>query len=326
MVQPATDRIGRALVLLGDQWNLLILQQAFFGIRRFSDWRDTLRVSEAVLAPRLRSLVEAGVFYRRPYRDQQRTREEYRLTDAGLELWSILVAIWSWEYQWVPGRTDELPVLFHDLCGEACDPELVCGVCSEHVTARDTTPHRSPQTLVRDATPPRRFRRSGWDSVADRPELFFPETMAIIGDRWSTALTAAAFLGIQRFSDLERELGIRPSVLSQRLSQLCDRGILERRQETGRRAVRYRLTEKGFAFWPVFALMVDWADRWFDDAPRTLRVEHRHCQRTFIPVLRCDRCLVTLERSQVRFAPSELHRPTAASAHQLDRHPSPTAR
>lgn len=326
MAEPARDRIGRALDLLGDQWTLLILQQAFFGVRRFNVWRDTLGISEAVLSPRLHSLVEAGVLYRRPYRDHRRTRSEYRLTDAGLDLWSVLVAIWSWEYHWVPGRADELPMLVHSLCGERCDPRLACDHCGEHVTARDTTAHRQPDTAVRDATPPRRFRRSGWESIADRPELFFPETMAILGDRWSTALTAAVFLGVHRFSELERELGIRPSVLSQRLGSLGERGILDRRHEAGRRAVAYHLTAKGMAFFPVFALIVAWADRWFDDAPRTLDIQHRACGRALAPVLTCDRCGVRLERPQVRFAPAGSPRPNEGSPPPPDRRPSPTAR
>lgn len=326
MTQAARDRLARALELLGDQWTLLILQQAFFGVRRFNDWRDILGISEAVLSPRLRSLVEAGVFYRRPYRDHHRTRSEYRLTDAGLDLWSVLVAIWAWEYQWVPGRREELPELLHSLCRESCQPTLGCAHCGESVTARDTTAHRDPQQLVRDATPPRRFRRSGWESVSGRPELFFPETMTIIGDRWSTALTAAALLGNRRFSEFERELGIRPSILSQRLSQLRELGVLARQQEHGRQAVIYRLTEKGLAFYPVFALIIAWADQWFDDQPRSLRVEHRACSQTLVPRLYCDRCGVKLERSQIQFGHPELLRSSEAFQLPTDRPPSPTAR
>lgn len=301
MVRPAADRLGRALDLLGDQWVLLMLQRAFFGVRRYNDWKQELGISDAVLAARLRSLVDAGVLYRRPYRDERRMRNEYRLTDAGLSLWQLLISIWAWEYRWVSGRTDELPVMFHELCGAPALPTLSCRNCGEAVTARDTEANR--QRSVGEVASPRRFRRSGWESVADRPELFFPETMAILGDRWSTAVTAAAFLGIRRFSELERELGIQPSVLSQRLTELVDQGVLERHQEDGRRAVHYRLTDKGRAFFPVIVMVIAWADRWFADAPRALTLLHRTCDQPLRPALSCGHCNVRLERTQIHFAP-----------------------
>jgi DNA-binding HxlR family transcriptional regulator len=326
MVRPASDRIGRALDVLGDQWVLLILQLAFRRVRRFNDFRDTLGISEAVLAARLRTLVDAGVFYRRPYRDERRTRDEYRLTDAGLELWQILVAIWAWEYRWVPGRSDELPVLLHDLCHGASVPVLVCRGCGDETSARDTEAHRDPHRVVADAAPPRRFRRSGWESIADRPELFFPETMTILGDRWSTALTAAAFLGVGRFKELQQELSIQPSVLSQRLGTLVDHGVLERRQTDGRRAVRYHLADKGLAFFPVFALVIAWADRWFADIPASLTIEHRACGDQLRPALACDGCRVILARSQVHFARPDEPRWPATSPLLQDRRPSPTPR
>lgn len=308
MVRPAADRLGRALDLLGDQWVLLMLQRAFFGVRRYNDWKQALGISDAVLAARLRTLVEAGVLYRRPYRDTRRMRDEYGLTDAGLGLWQVLVAIWAWEYRWVPDRTDGLPVLFHDLCGEPALPPLICRACGQPATARDTTADR--ERSVGEVTSPRRFRRSSWDAVADRPHLFSPETMAILGDRWSTAVTAAAFLRIRRFSEMERELGIRPSVLSQRLAELVELGVLERRQEEGRRAVIYRLTEKGLAFYPVIALIIAWADRWLADAPRVLTLTHQPCGEPLRPALSCDRCHVRLERTQIRFAARQTPPPT----------------
>ena len=60
---PTPSAIGSGLLVLGDQWNLLILQQAFLNhVRRFGDWRDALAMSESVLAGRLKELVAAGMF------------------------------------------------------------------------------------------------------------------------------------------------------------------------------------------------------------------------------------------------------------------------
>lgn len=299
----AGDRIGGALELLGDQWVLLILQQAFAGERRFSGWRERLPISEAVLAARLRLLVEAGVLVRVPYRDEHRTREEYRLTDAGLALWQVLVAIWAWEVAWVPGRPEQLPVLVHRGCGQPCRPLLGCAACgARDVRPRDTTSARVPGRTLADASTPRRFRRSGWDAVADRPELFFPETMAILGDRWASALMAAAFLGVRRFRDLERELGIGPSMLSARLGELVERGVLERVEVAATRTVEYRLTAKGRGFFPVVSLIVDWGQRFLPAAPSTLSITHAACGRPFAPGLTCGACGGVLQRREVRFA------------------------
>lgn len=298
------DRIGGALQLLGDQWVLLILQQAFAGVRRFSDWRERLSISEAVLAARLRLLVDAGVLVRVPYRDEQRTRDEYRLTEAGLDLWQVLVAIWAWEVVWVPGRTDQLPTLVHTGCGRLCRPLLGCAACgARDVRARDTTPLRTPGRSLADASPPRRFRRSGWEEVADRPDLFFPETMSILGDRWASALMAAAFLGVRRFRDLERELGIGPSMLSARLGELVGRGVLERVELPDSQAVEYRLTDKGRGFFPVVSLIVDWGHRFLPAAPSTLSITHPACGQPFAPCLTCETCGEVLHRRSVRFTP-----------------------
>ncbi len=298
------ERIGGALQLLGDQWVLLILQQAFAGERRFSGWRDRLSISEAVLAARLRLLVDAGVLSRVPYRDEHRTREEYRLTEAGLALWQVLVAIWAWEVAWVPGRTEQLPALVHTVCGQSCRPLLGCAACgTRDVRARETTLLRAPGRSLADASPPRRFRRSGWEAVADRPELFFPETMAILGDRWASALMAAAFLGVRRFRDLERELGIGPSMLSARLGELVERGVLDRVELPDSQAVEYRLTGKGREFFPVVSLIVDWGQRFLPAAPSTLSIAHPACGQPFVPCLTCEACGGVLHRREVRFAP-----------------------
>src|SRR5258708_1470535 len=80
--------IGQALLALGDQWTLLILQRAFvMRIRRFVDWRDELGVSESVLAARLKEMVAGDLLHPSQYW-AGRMRYEYRLTGRALELWS----------------------------------------------------------------------------------------------------------------------------------------------------------------------------------------------------------------------------------------------
>ncbi|WP_158566791.1 winged helix-turn-helix transcriptional regulator [Actinomadura craniellae] len=292
--------IGQALLAIGDQWTLLILQRAFLlHVRRFGDWRDELGMSESVLAGRLKELVAGGLLSPSPYREGGRTRTEYLLTERALELWSLLVEIWSWEQRWVPRRVG-LPELMHDGCGNRTDVELGCASCGEApVSARDTDTRRSEDTFARVAVP-RHHRRTVRSDDGD-PLSYLPETFELLGDRWSTVILAAALLGLRRFAEFEAELGVAPSVLSSRLRRFTELGVLATDESGGGRPA-YRLTEKGRSFFGVFTLAIDWAQRWYAAPPGTdLIITHRTCGKTFRPQLRCRACGDPLARTDVHF-------------------------
>lgn len=297
-MQATGTPLARALDLLGDQWSLLILQSVFLRVRRYTDLRARLGVADAVLAARLRGLLEAGVLEQAPYADERRTRHEYRLTASGLDLWRFLVGVWAWESRWIPGRAADLPQLHHLTCGDATNPELSCGTCADAVTARDTAVEREPGLPVAVAVTARRFRRQGWELVAGDPLLFYPQTMDILGDRWATGILVAAFLGTRRFADFQRELGISPSVLSERLRRLVELRVLATAPSGRSGASEYRLTPKGHGFFPVFALLVGWASEHLGGDPGIVITHRDH---SLVPALRCDRCGEILERRQVRF-------------------------
>jgi DNA-binding HxlR family transcriptional regulator len=286
--------IGKALLALGDQWTMLILQRAFLThTRRFADWRDQLGMSESVLSGRLREMVAADLLVPTPYRTEGRPRTEYRLTPRAIELWSFLVAIWAWERTWVdlpPGT----PSLVHDVCGARAVPELACGTCGKApVTARDTSTTRTPGTTFAQVAVPRHHRRTVRDRMPRSPVSYFPETLEILGDRWSTIVLAAAFLRVRRFADFVTELGVAPSILSDRLRRFTELGVL---------TAEYRLTAKGLAFFGVFAFLVDWAQRWYAGAAHTdLTMVHQACGEPFAPRLQCPHCQHFLERTEVHF-------------------------
>ncbi|MQA83675.1 MAG: transcriptional regulator [Streptosporangiales bacterium] len=298
--------IGRAVLLLGDQWTLLILQRAFLGVQRFQGWRDALGVSESVLAVRLRDLVASGLLEKRPYRDGGRARHEYRLTESGLETWRILVSIWAWEKRWVARHADDLPELTHGTCGASIVPALGCGRCGKGVTPYDTDVdvHRSGGDYYR-SSPPRRHRHPGSSPDPRNPPSFFPETMALLGDRWSTALLAAAFLRVRRFSDFQHELGIPPSVLAERLRRFGELGVLRHVPPAeGVRRAEYRLTDKGRAFFDVLVLLVEWGERFLPTPEgRQLDIVHRDCGQLLAPELICPHCDRTLRRGEAYFLP-----------------------
>ncbi|MEO3859417.1 helix-turn-helix domain-containing protein [Acrocarpospora sp. B8E8] len=283
--------IGQGLAILGDRWVLLILQRAFLlRVRTFAGWRDELRISESVLASRLKELLAHGIFTTAAYRNG-RTRYEYRLTERGLDLWSLLVAIYSWERAW----TDRpQPPLIHDICGNETRAYLACGVCREAMTARDTRTVRGPLATFARVGLPRQHRRT----LASRTDFigYCPDAMEILGDRWSTSVLAAAFLGSRRFGDFQAELGIAPSVLTDRLRRFVELGVF---QLIGG---HYRLTERGLAFFQVFAFLVTWAQRELPAPPGSeLTITHHSCGAALTPVLLCTACGDTLERREVHF-------------------------
>src|SRR3712207_4660988 len=87
--------VARALEVVGERWTLLILRDAFLGVRRFDDFQRNLGIARNVLNARLQRLVEEGLLERRLYQ-QRPERYEYCLTEQGQDLWPALVALMQW--------------------------------------------------------------------------------------------------------------------------------------------------------------------------------------------------------------------------------------
>ena len=114
--------LARGLEVVGERWTLLILRDAFFGVRRFSDFRDHLDISRAVLSARLEALVAEGLLTR-----SGDGHPEYALTDDALALWPALYALGQWgDRRSTPGRPRRL--YRHVGCG-ALDVVGRCSSC-----------------------------------------------------------------------------------------------------------------------------------------------------------------------------------------------------
>ena len=87
--------IARALEVVGERWTLLIVRDAFLGLRRFDEFQESLGIARNVLADRLGRLVEEGIFERVPYSERPE-RYEYRLTGKGRELNIALAGLRQW--------------------------------------------------------------------------------------------------------------------------------------------------------------------------------------------------------------------------------------
>jgi DNA-binding HxlR family transcriptional regulator len=85
--------LARALEVVGERWTLLIVRDAFFGVRRFGDFAAHLAIPRAVLTHRLSALVEAGVLTIVP---GPHGHDEYALTGKGLDLWPVVRSLLAW--------------------------------------------------------------------------------------------------------------------------------------------------------------------------------------------------------------------------------------
>src|SRR6201993_709674 len=94
---PANCAIGAAVEILGDRPTFLVLREAFNGVRRFDDMQRRTAIPRQVLSDRLARLVDEGLLRKVPYQESgQRRRTEYRLTEKGLDLYPVLVAMMEW--------------------------------------------------------------------------------------------------------------------------------------------------------------------------------------------------------------------------------------
>lgn len=98
-IDPApTCPVARTVDLIGDRWSLLIVRDAFDGVRRFGDFQSGLGVARSVLTHRLKGLVEAGILEVRPASDGT-SYQEYVLTAKGESLFPVVVALRQWAEQ-----------------------------------------------------------------------------------------------------------------------------------------------------------------------------------------------------------------------------------
>lgn len=119
--------VAGTLGVVGEKWTLLVLREAFLGVRRFADFQRNLGAPKAVLTDRLATLVERGVLVRVPYQAEgERQRHEYRLTQSGIDLYPTLVALMEWGDRYLTDDGDAPLELRHRDCGAPVRLELVC--------------------------------------------------------------------------------------------------------------------------------------------------------------------------------------------------------
>lgn len=128
---PPDCSIAGTLEIIGDRWSILILRDAFRGVRRFEEIQQDLGIARNILTDRLNKLVEHEVLERRQYQDRP-ARYEYRLTPKGVDLSPALVALMRWGDKHLAGE-DGPTVLVHESCGTPIDQTFICWECDTTV-------------------------------------------------------------------------------------------------------------------------------------------------------------------------------------------------
>lgn len=123
-----------------------------------------------------------------------------------------------------------------------------------------------------------------------------------LGDGWTLLIMRDAFLGSRRFDDFHRSLGIGRNILTDRLGQLVERGMLTKVPYSEHPLrYEYRLTDKGRQIWPILAAMATWADRWLA-GPEGLPVVYHHttCDHDMHAEVVCSECREPVDVRAVR--------------------------
>jgi DNA-binding HxlR family transcriptional regulator len=136
--QPRECSIARTLEIAGEKWALLAVREVFLGNRRFDEMVRRIGAPRDTLAARLRTLVGAGILDRRQYSEHP-ARYEYRLTEAGLDLYPIIATLMRWGDKHLAGE-DGPPLVLQHRCGHRFVAQLTCEACGEPVAAGDARP------------------------------------------------------------------------------------------------------------------------------------------------------------------------------------------
>jgi DNA-binding HxlR family transcriptional regulator len=117
------------------------------------------------------------------------------------------------------------------------------------------------------------------------------QCLEVVGEWWSLLIVRDAFLGVTRFDDFQRRLGISRNVLHQRLDKLVDAGVLTRVPYcTKPPRSEYRLTQRGKDLWPVLTAMRQWGDQHVAPNGPPVQVVHIGCGSAAPTELVCSSC------------------------------------
>ncbi|MFV3291826.1 winged helix-turn-helix transcriptional regulator [Pseudomonas sp. NY11955] len=128
--------VARALEVLGDRWALMILRDAFDGLRRFSEFHKNLGLAKNILASRLKLLVESELLALQPASDGS-AYKEYVLTEKGRSVFPVVVGLRQWGERFLFEAGEARSELVEGATGQALETLQVRGQDGRVLHAED---------------------------------------------------------------------------------------------------------------------------------------------------------------------------------------------
>jgi DNA-binding HxlR family transcriptional regulator len=130
------------------------------------------------------------------------------------------------------------------------------------------------------------------------------QSLEIVGEWWSLLILRDSFLGVTRFDDFQRRLGISRNVLNQRLAHLVEHGVLAKVPYSEHPPRHdYRLTDKGRDLWPVITTLRQWGDKYAAPDGPPLQLIHTDCGNLAEAELVCVACAEPIGARDVKAIP-----------------------
>jgi len=134
--EPRECSVARTLEIVGEKWALLAVREVFLGNGRFDEMVRRTGAPRDTMAARLRVLVGSGILERRQY-SAHPVRLEYHLTDAGRDLYPVILTLMRWGDRHLAGPAGP-PLELEHRCGHPLSAQLVCEACGDPVVIGET--------------------------------------------------------------------------------------------------------------------------------------------------------------------------------------------
>jgi DNA-binding HxlR family transcriptional regulator len=136
--------LAQTLDVIGERWTLLVLRDAFFGARRFEQFQRSLGIARNILSTRLNRLIEEGILEKRP---GESGRFEYVLTEKGLDLQPVLLAMTHWGDKHRPSSKGQRVVFVDRESGQPIQPMAVHAADGRVLKPREVKAKLGPALL-----------------------------------------------------------------------------------------------------------------------------------------------------------------------------------
>ncbi|MGC2486872.1 MAG: helix-turn-helix domain-containing protein [Acidimicrobiales bacterium] len=130
------------------------------------------------------------------------------------------------------------------------------------------------------------------------------QCLEVVGEWWSMLIVRDTFMGVTKFEDFQRRLGISRNILRDRLNSLVESGVLARvpySQHPPRD--EYRLTQRGRDLWPVLSAMRQWGDQYAAPNGPPVEIVHESCGHAGRAIWSCSWCAAPMGPTNVHAVP-----------------------